>query len=221
VSHRQSWDWGCPRYLLLRWLREPAVGAAGPQFAFPEVPVVPRPDELDGGGPPVVVACTSPLTVRLAAERGLPMLLGMHCGDQDKAEMVALWRRTALAAGQPPDLVAAADHVSAGVVQIADTRADAAETLLKAMPGWLQQGLSAHRTYDGTPRAMRDPVAYTELLCALHPVGPPRLCADRLAATAEATGITRFALLAEGSGELDTTLENVARLGGDVLPELA
>ncbi|MDX6355404.1 MAG: hypothetical protein QOF98_2307 [Streptomyces sp.] len=207
--------------LLLRWLNEPAVDAAGPRFSFPEVPVVPRPDELDGGGPPVVVACTSPLTVRLAAERGLPMLLGMHCGDQDKAEMVALWRRTALASGHPPDLVAAADHVSAGVVQIADTRADAAETLLKAMPGWLQQGLSAHRTYDGTPRTMRDPVAYTELLCALHPVGPPRLCADRLAATAEATGITRFALLAEGSGELDTTLENVARLGGDVLPELA
>jgi alkanesulfonate monooxygenase SsuD/methylene tetrahydromethanopterin reductase-like flavin-dependent oxidoreductase (luciferase family) len=220
----EAYESGFPESLdlLLRWLREPAVGAAGPRFAFPEVPVVPRPDELDGGGPPVVVACTSPATVRQAAERGLPMLLGMHCGDEQKAEMVALWRRTALAAGLSPDLVAAtgAEHVSAGVVQVADTRADAAEILLKAMPGWLQQGLSAHRTYDGTPRTMRDPVAYTELLCALHPVGPPQLCADRLAATAETTGITRFALLAEGSGELDTTLENVARLGGDVLPEL-
>jgi hypothetical protein len=68
---------------------------------------------------------------------------------------------------------------------------------------------------------MRDAHAYTELLCALHPVGPPRFCADRLAATAERTGITRFALLAEGSGDLGTTLDNVARLGGDVLPELA
>jgi alkanesulfonate monooxygenase SsuD/methylene tetrahydromethanopterin reductase-like flavin-dependent oxidoreductase (luciferase family) len=95
------------------------------------------------------------------------------------------------------------------------------ETLLKAMPGWLQQGLAAHRTHDGSPRAMRDPHAYTELLCGLHPVGTPRLCADRLAATAEATGITRFALLTEGSGDLDATVENVARLGADVLPELA
>jgi alkanesulfonate monooxygenase SsuD/methylene tetrahydromethanopterin reductase-like flavin-dependent oxidoreductase (luciferase family) len=209
--------------LLLRWLREPAVAADGPRYSFPEVPVVPRPDELDGAGPPVVVACTSPGTVRLAAERGLPMMLGMHCGDEEKAGMVALWRRTALAAGHTPDAVAAAAacHLSAGVVQVADTRQDGVETLLKAMPGWLQQGLAAHRTYDGSPRAMRDPHAYTELLCDLHPVGPPRLCADRLAATAEATGITRFALLAEGSGDLDATLANIARLGSDVLPELA
>jgi hypothetical protein len=64
-------------------------------------------------------------------------------------------------------------------------------------------------------------VAYTELLCDLHPVGPPRLCADRLAATAERTGISRFALLVEGSGDLAVTEENVRRLGSDVLPQLA
>ncbi|MBY8881522.1 LLM class flavin-dependent oxidoreductase [Actinacidiphila acidipaludis] len=221
----EAFEGGFPESLdlLLRWLREPAVGADGPRYRFPEVPVVPRPDELDDGGPPVVVACTSPGTVRLAAERALPMMLGMHCGDEDKAGMVTLWRHTALAAGHSRETVerAAAGHVSAGVVQVADTRQDAVETLLKSMPGWLQQGLAAHRTHDGNPRAMRDPRAYTELLCALHPVGPPRLCADRLAATAEATGITRFALLAEGSGDLDATVANVARLGGDVLPELA
>ncbi|CAM5256783.1 LLM class flavin-dependent oxidoreductase [Streptomyces tanashiensis] len=53
----------------------------GGTIAFREVPVVPRPDELIGGAasPEVVVACTSPKSVRLAAERGLPMLLGMHC----------------------------------------------------------------------------------------------------------------------------------------------
>jgi alkanesulfonate monooxygenase SsuD/methylene tetrahydromethanopterin reductase-like flavin-dependent oxidoreductase (luciferase family) len=225
-----AYESGFPESLdqLLRRLREPAVAADGPRYAFPEVPVVPRPDEPatdaaddEEGGPPVVVACTSPGSVRLAAERGLPMLLGMHAGDEEKAEMVGLWRSCALAAGHRPEAVAAAGHVSVGVVQIEDSRTDAAETLLKAMPGWFQQGLAAHRTYDGRPRTMRDPVGYTELLCSLHPVGPPRLCADRLAATAERTGITRFALLAEGSGDLAATLENVARLGSDVLPELA
>jgi alkanesulfonate monooxygenase SsuD/methylene tetrahydromethanopterin reductase-like flavin-dependent oxidoreductase (luciferase family) len=208
--------------LLMRWLREPAVGARGTRYAFPEVAVVPRPDELDGRpGPPVVVACTSPGTVREAARRCLPMLLGMHCGDDDKAAMVAMWQQAAREAGHPPEAVSAAGHVSAGVVQVADSRADAVETLAKAMPGWLREGLAAHRTYDGSPRRMRDPHGYTELLCDLHPVGPPRLCADRLAATAERTGITRFALLAEGSGDLDATMENIARLGGDVLPELS
>jgi len=65
--------------------------------------------------------------VRLAAERGLPMLLGMHVGDEEKAEMVALWRQLARAAGRPAEEVLGAAHVSAGVCQIADKRADAVE----------------------------------------------------------------------------------------------
>ncbi|MER5496305.1 MULTISPECIES: LLM class flavin-dependent oxidoreductase [unclassified Streptomyces] len=213
--------------LLLDWLREPRVAGRGERYGFREVAVVPRADELadengDGlGGPEVIVACTSPKTVRLAAENGLPMLLGMHCEDGEKADMVALWRSTALASGRSPESVRAAGHVSAGVVQIADRREDAVETLVKTMPGWLRQGLDAHVTVDGRHRVMRDPVAYTEFLCGLHPVGPPRLAADRLAATAERTGITRFALLAEGSGDLAATEENVARLGTEVLPLLA
>ncbi|CAM5240705.1 LLM class flavin-dependent oxidoreductase [Streptomyces hirsutus] len=89
------------------------------------------------------------------------------------------------------------------------------------MPGWLRQGLGAHVTVDGRERRMRDPLAYTELLCGLHPVGPPRLCADRLAATSERTGISRFALLVEGSGDLAATEENVRRLGSEVIPQLA
>jgi len=76
-------------------------------------------------------------------------------------------------------------------------------------------------TVDGRERTARDPVAYTELLCDLHPVGSSRFAADRLAATAERTGITRFALLVEGSGDLAATEENVRRLGADVLPLLA
>lgn len=208
--------------LLRRWLTEPRVGAsaeAGERYGFREVTVVPRPSEAldgDGTGPEVIVACTSPASVRLAAERGLPMLLGMHCGDEDKAAMVALWRRTARAAGRSPE----AAHVSAGVCQLADRTADARETLLKSMPGWFKQGLDAHVTVDGRQRAMRDPVAYTELLCELHPVGTPELAADRLAATSERTGITRFALLTEGSGDLAATEENLRRLGTEVLPLL-
>lgn len=88
------------------------------------------------------------------------------------------------------------------------------------MPGWLKQGLEAHVTVDGRVEQMRDPLAYTELLCGLHPVGTPRLCADRLAATSERTGISRFALLVEGSGDLAATEENVRRLGAEVLPHL-
>ncbi|MGP3986521.1 LLM class flavin-dependent oxidoreductase [Streptomyces sp. 3N207] len=213
--------------LLLRWLREPRVGADGERYRFREVSVVPRPDteSLSGGAaaaPGVVVACTSPGTVRLAAERLLPMLLGMHCGDEDKADMTRLWRRTALEAGHTPDAVetVAARHVSAGVAQVADSRDEARQLLTKAMPGWLREGLGQHVTVDGRPRPMRDPLGYTELLCELHAVGTPRLCADRLAATAERTGIGRFALLVEGCGDRDGTVRNVHRLADEVLPLL-
>ncbi|WP_030079289.1 MULTISPECIES: LLM class flavin-dependent oxidoreductase [Streptomyces] len=230
--------------LVLAWLREARVAGRGERFGFREVAVVPRADELLEGpadavpgasgpgasgpgasvpgasGPEVVVACTSPKSVRLAARQALPMLLGMHCGDEEKAEMVALWRTAAQEAGHPPEVVEGAAHVSAGVAQIADGARDATEMLVKAMPGWLRQGLDAHVTVDGRHRVMRDPVAYTELLCGLHPVGPPQLAADRLAATAERTGITRFALLVEGTGDLAATEENVRRLGADVLPLL-
>ncbi|GAA2922440.1 LLM class flavin-dependent oxidoreductase [Streptomyces mexicanus] len=208
--------------LLMRWLREPSVSAGGERFRFREVPVVPSPSQAltDAPGPEVVVACTSPTSVRLAAERGLPMLLGMHVGDEEKAEMVALWRRFAQEAGRSEEEIRGAAHVSAGVCQVADGRTEAVETLLKAMPGWLKQGLEAHVTVDGRTRRMRDPLGYTELLCGLHPVGTPRLCADRLAATAERTGISRFALLVEGSGDLAATEENVRRIGAEVLPRL-
>ncbi|PAZ17641.1 LLM class flavin-dependent oxidoreductase [Streptomyces sp. SA15] len=220
----EAYETGFPESLdlLVRWLREPSVAASGERFDFREVAVVPRPSEAltETAGPEVVVACTSPESVRLAAERGLPMLLGMHVGDEEKAEMVALWRQHARASGHPPEQVLDAAHVSAGVCQIADRRTDAAETLLKAMPGWLKQGLGAHVTVDGRERRMRDPLAYTELLCGLHPVGTPRLCADRLAATSERTGVSRFALLVEGSGDLAATEENVRRLGAEVLPHL-
>jgi alkanesulfonate monooxygenase SsuD/methylene tetrahydromethanopterin reductase-like flavin-dependent oxidoreductase (luciferase family) len=198
--------------LLLRWLREPRVGADGERYAFREVPVVPRPAEP----PPVIVACISPETVRQAGRHGLPMLLGMHIGDEEKAGMVALWRAAATEAGRSPE----ADHVSVGVVQVGDSHTEAVEVLRRALPGWLRQGLAAHRTVDDRTRSMRDPLGYTELLCELHPVGTPQLCADRLAATAERTGITRFALLAEGSGDLATTERNVRRLADDVLPLL-
>jgi alkanesulfonate monooxygenase SsuD/methylene tetrahydromethanopterin reductase-like flavin-dependent oxidoreductase (luciferase family) len=88
------------------------------------------------------------------------------------------------------------------------------------MPDFFRFGLGAHRTVDGRERRMRDPEQYTELLCDLHAVGTPKLCADRLLATYERTGIRRFALLVEGSGDRAETVDNIARLGAEVLPQL-
>ena len=143
---------------------------------------MPRPDEiLDGGAddasPEVIVACTSPRSVKLAAERGAADAARdalRRRGEGRDGRPVA--QRGAARRGTRRRWCAGAGHVSAGVAQIADRRTEAAETLLKSMPGWLKQGLEAHVTVDGRHRAMRDPVAYTELLCGLHPVGTVRDC---------------------------------------------
>ena len=55
--------------------------------------MVPRPRTRPH--PPLVVACTSPATAALAAARGLPMLLGLHAGDDHKREMAACYASAA------------------------------------------------------------------------------------------------------------------------------
>jgi alkanesulfonate monooxygenase SsuD/methylene tetrahydromethanopterin reductase-like flavin-dependent oxidoreductase (luciferase family) len=190
--------------LLLAWLRSERVGWSGEAFRFREVPVVPR----AAVPPPVTVACTSRATEALAAERGLPMLLGMHVGPDEKAAAVA---RHGL-----PDV----PHVSAHVAQVADTREEAVATLLDAMPRWLGPGLDGYVAVDDRPRPSRDPVGYTRRMCDLHPVGPPDYCAESLVATVERTGVRHLILLVEAAGSRRATLENIERLGAEVLPKV-
>ena len=61
---------------------------------------------------------------------------------------------------------------------------------------------------------------YVEHLLGIHPVGTPEQCADRLATTAERTGVDRFLLMVEGVGDHLRATETIARLGAEVLPLL-
>ncbi|RAY15774.1 LLM class flavin-dependent oxidoreductase [Actinomadura craniellae] len=190
--------------LLLAWLGSARVGWSGPTFEFREVPVVPRPAQP----PPVVVACTSPATEALAAARGLPMLLGMHVGDTERADAVARY------GGPGPG------HVSAHLAQVAGSRAAAVDLLMREMPRWLGPGLDGYVPIDGRARERRDPVAYTRRLCDLHPVGSPDDCVESLVTTARRTGVREVILLVEAAGSHERTLENITRLGAEVLPRV-
>ncbi|NKZ07077.1 LLM class flavin-dependent oxidoreductase [Actinomadura latina] len=204
---------GLPRYehgfaesldLLLTWLRSDRVSWEGEHFRFREVPVVPRALVP----PPVTVACTSPATERLAAERGLPMLLGMHVDANEKAAAVARHGR--------PDL----PHISAHVAQVADTREEAVETLMTEMPRWLGPGLDGYVAVDDRPRPSRDPAGYVRRMCDIHPVGSPDDCVESLLAMVGRTGIRHLILLVDAAGSREAALGNIARLGSDVLPRL-
>jgi alkanesulfonate monooxygenase SsuD/methylene tetrahydromethanopterin reductase-like flavin-dependent oxidoreductase (luciferase family) len=186
--------------LLGAW-RLPTVAGPGPVVPFPEVAVVPRP--AMPGGPPVRVAATSDATVDLAADRGLPLLLGMHADDAERAAMVRRWTARAGYVG---------DHVAVGIAHVADTRADAVREVRAALPTWLGSGLAGHVRADDAPRTLRDPVAYTDLLCRLHPVGSVDDVAERLAETAAATGVARLALMVQTTDDPALTTATVEAL---------
>jgi alkanesulfonate monooxygenase SsuD/methylene tetrahydromethanopterin reductase-like flavin-dependent oxidoreductase (luciferase family) len=188
------------------------IGAGGVHFRFRDVPIVPRP----AAPPPVWVAATSGSTVDVAAERGLPLLLGMHDDDAAKAAMIARHARAAAGAGTDRAVTA---HASAHLAFVADTVADAEKTLRATMPGWLARTGEYVRLDDGRARG-RDLDAYLDRLLAIHPVGPPDRCVERLAGTLEATGVRRLLLMVEGGGDPDLTAAAIHRLGRDVLPAL-
>ncbi|MBW0104269.1 LLM class flavin-dependent oxidoreductase [Pseudonocardia sp. KRD-291] len=198
--------------LLLATLDGPTVSADGDRFRFREVPVTPapRPGTAHGGVAPVLAA-TSPSGIAAAARRGLPMLLGMHADDAEKARFTAGYR----AAGGP-----GVAHVAAGIAHVEDTTARARAVVRDSLPRWLEPGLAGYVRLDGAARAPRDPAEYTELLCGLHPVGDAAHAVATLAGTARATGVEHVVLLTDCTGDPARTRENIARLGAEVLPHL-
>jgi alkanesulfonate monooxygenase SsuD/methylene tetrahydromethanopterin reductase-like flavin-dependent oxidoreductase (luciferase family) len=136
------------------------------------------------------------------------MLLGMHAGDEEKAAAI----------GRHGDLDAS--HISTHLAQVADSREEAVATLVREMPRWLGPGLDGYVPVDDRPRERRDPVEYTRHLCGLHPVGTPDDCAESMIGTVRRTGIRHLILLVEAAGSREATLENIARLGAEVLPKV-
>jgi alkanesulfonate monooxygenase SsuD/methylene tetrahydromethanopterin reductase-like flavin-dependent oxidoreductase (luciferase family) len=99
--------------LLLTWLSgAERVHADGDHFRFRPVAVVPRPRRPV----PVRVAATSAATVELAARRGLPVLLGMHSPDEEKAALLARHAEVAAAHGHETP----APHASALLAHVGD-----------------------------------------------------------------------------------------------------
>jgi hypothetical protein len=179
--------------LLLAALSRDRISGTGPAFTFREVTLVPGPRTRPH--PPLVVACTSRATAALAAACGLPMLLGMHTDDDGKREMITAYAAAA-PSGQPP-----AGHMGAVVAYVANTREQAQRLLRRELSRWLAPGLAGYRPVDGQPRPVRDPQAYADLLCDIHPVGTAADCIDAMAATIERTGIRHLLCMVEGAGD--------------------
>ena len=62
-------------------------------------------------------------------------------------------------------------------------------------------------------RGIRDHAAYVDWMIERHAVGPAEHVADRLAASAEKTGVRRQLLMVEGIGAPEAVGDNIAALG--------
>lgn len=111
-------------------------------------------------------------------------------------------------------------HVATSLAFVADNRRQALRVLHESLPRWLGPGLAGYVPVDDRPRVQRDPHEYAHLLTSLHAVGTPEDCVSSLAATIHTTGIRHLILLVDCTGRQETVLENIARLGCEVLPKL-
>lgn len=190
--------------LLTRWLSGDAeVAHAGEFFDVLPVRVMPP-----GTGRPVWVAATGEATARLAGRHGLPLLLGMHAPDDDHIALLNAWRREAEAAGFDPE---AAEHVSTHLAHIAD-RPAAVDRLRSSLTELLTRGVGQYVSLKPA-RGQRDHAAYVDWMIERHAVGPADHVAERLAASAEKTGVRRQLLMVEGIGDPEAVGDNIAALG--------
>ena len=220
----QYWQRGLPEALdlTLAALSGP-VSADTDLYQFREVLAEPGP--AFARPTPVTVAANSSASVQLAAARGLPMLLFFDKSAEAKAEMVAEHARLAAAAGHG-GRSGRYPHGMALFAHVVDTDEQAGPVMRRAAAEFVRAShhyqplLDAPQRIDpDTPETqMIDRLA--EAALAEHPLGTPETCVERMVHQVRTSGCRRLLCQIEASGDHDTVLANVKRLGHEVLPEV-
>ena len=117
--------------LLLAALSGVRLASSGAHFRFSGVDIVPRP--RTSPHPDVSLAATTTGTVELAAQRGLPLLLGKHASDTEKAALIDHYNQIAT---RPRG------HLAAALAYVADSQHEAITTMRTCLPRWLGPGLA-------------------------------------------------------------------------------
>jgi uncharacterized protein (DUF2252 family) len=151
-------------------------------------------------------------TVELAARRGLPLLLGMHADDTEKAAMLTGWRRR-------PARASPSGGTSAWAWRTWPTPTRKPTPCSASACALLGPGLAGTRRADGAARPHPRPARYAARLCDIHPVGSPRRCREQAGpARSPPPAATRRAHV-DGHGERTVSRSQIHRLGR-VLPRL-
>jgi len=191
------------------------VAADSARYRFREV--APQPLPYTQPHPPVLVAAGSAATVELAASYGLPCMMFLDSAQNEEAVAERIRHHA----------VVAADHNHPGTfrhalmvyAQVADTDEDAAHIIR----GPLRDSIRAVDTqyiWLRKSALLSDSVGYFDDVVAHHAVGTPDTCIERLVDIVRRSGVGRIILSVESSGTPAGLLDNVRRLGREVLPEV-
>lgn len=178
--------------------------------------VSPQPLPFTRPHPPILLATESDRSLELAARHGFNcMFFFNHRRDAEAlAELTRRHAAIAAAHGHPGPW----DHTVLMHAQVADTDAEAAEIIRGPLLRGIATTGAEYIFLQETVRQHPDRGPHIEHLIAHHAVGTPQTCADRLVKIVETSGIGRVILAVEGAGTPGGALDNVRRLGREVLP---
>ncbi len=202
------------RTVLDAWTKERSEGISR-WATYPSVRVTPRPRSKPH--PPLFLATSTPSTIELAAQRGLPLLHFWATPLEPRQKVESAYR-----AAQPAGAVSS-DHVHALIVIVTDDETKVRGQLRDALVESFKSGdwphvpgaKNRHIGPDGKPVA-REALASHAAEAAI--VGSPRVVVDKLMRFRETLGANRFVLNMECVADREITLQSIERFANAVLP---
>ena len=215
MSSLEHLDHGMPEALgLLMQSFSGTVAADSELYRFREV--APRPCPWVQPHPPVLLASEGEGSLELAARHGLACMFFLHRAHDEVAVAQSVARHAAVAAehGHPGPW----RHTVLVYAQVADTDEQAAGVLRGPLLESLCTTAAEFAWIRPSWRQQLDYEQHVGDLIAQHAVGSPATCTDRLTGIVERSGIDRVILVVESAVTPDGVLDNVQRLGREVLP---
>jgi alkanesulfonate monooxygenase SsuD/methylene tetrahydromethanopterin reductase-like flavin-dependent oxidoreductase (luciferase family) len=216
MSSLEHWEQAMPEALgLLMQSFTGSVGADSDLYRFREV--APQPGPRTQPHPPVLVASGSEASLALSARLGLSCMFFVD-DDQDAAGVAQrVERHAAVAAehGHPGPW----QHTILVYAQVADTDEEAARLIRGPFRDSIRR-VDAEYVWLRDAPLLGEDEGFLETLIAHHAVGTPATCVDRLANMVERSGVGRVILSVEAAGTPAAVIDNVQRLGREVLPEV-
>lgn len=191
------------------------VAADTPHYRFREV--APQPLPFTRPHPPVLLASGSAATVELAARHGLPTMMFLDSDQNEEAVAGRIRQHAAVAVehghgGSFP-------HALMVYAQVAATDAEAARIIHGPLRQTIRAVDTQYQWLNDAP-LLSDSVEYFDDIVARHAVGTAETCIARLVDIVRRSGVNRLILSVEASATPAGLLDNVQRLGRDVLPEV-